>query len=236
MTKSDSIDRCAPGRMATVRRFGTVAVLSVALLVASGSPSGQESDSSRMMSATVVSTYVARGRTLALLVLWRGSPGWHARGGGRMSSSSSGGGRTGSAAIERSSASMTFGGRTLSIELDYRAQRARLLEQDVSLADTNVVLVDSVDGPEGGKIVGLYWVDPTLPTPANDNVRTLDEDPAVVAIRRSAELGAFLQCDVPMPPARRATSQSAGSRDQPPLAALFQKAMTQNCRAAIGPG
>jgi hypothetical protein len=41
---------------------------------------------------------------------------------------------------------MTFGGRTLTIDFDYTARVARLLEQEISLADTNVVLVDEGDG------------------------------------------------------------------------------------------
>ena len=95
--------------------------------------------------------------------------------------------------------SMTFGGRTFSIDFNYTARIARLLEQEISLADTNVVLVDDVDGPSGAYIVGRLRVDPKLPEADRSGVRTIEDDPAITAIRRSPEAGTFLQCDVPLP-------------------------------------
>src|SRR5215203_1802292 len=126
-----------------------IAVALVTLIIIPGDARAQTTSSSRPVSATVISTYVARGGELTLLVLWRGSPGWYSGGGGN---SSSGGGGGSAGGREVGSFSMTFGRRTLAIDFDYTARIARLLEQEVSLADTNVVLVDEVDGPSGARI------------------------------------------------------------------------------------
>jgi hypothetical protein len=58
-------------------RLGALRLLLVfvVLLVAPVHAHGQTQSSSRPLSATVVSTYVARNGELTLLVLWRGSPG-----------------------------------------------------------------------------------------------------------------------------------------------------------------
>ena len=58
-------------------------VLLAVLLIASSASaaSAQTSGGSRPMSATVITTWVAHDGELALLVLWRGSPGWYSRGG-----------------------------------------------------------------------------------------------------------------------------------------------------------
>ena len=93
---------------------------------------------------------------------------------------------------------MTFGSHTLSIDFDYTARVARLLEQEISLATTNVVLVDDVDSTTGPRIVGLLWVEPKLPKTDSARGPNLDDDPAIVAIRRAPQAGAFLQCDIPL--------------------------------------
>src|SRR5262245_3647236 len=94
---------------------------------------GQTTNASRPLSATVVSTFVTHNGELALLVLWRGSPGWFSGGGGN---SSSGGGSI-SAGQEVGSFSMTYAGKTFAVELNYTTRVARVLEQDISMADAN---------------------------------------------------------------------------------------------------
>lgn len=214
------------------RRWMVTTALVLGLVATPVVTLGQTSSSSRPLSSTVISTYVARDGTLALLVLWRGSPGWYSRGGGHSSS----GGGGGSPGGQIGSVSLTYGGKTLSIDFDYTARQARLLGRQISLAETNVVLVDGVDAPSGAQIVGYRWVDPTLPEVANDGQRTLADDPAVAAIRRAPELGAFLQCDVPLPEAAGVDPSGVDPTAVARLTEYMQNLMTQNCRAALGPG
>jgi hypothetical protein len=192
---------------------------------------GQTSSSSRPLSATVIGTFVARDGQLALLVLWRGSPGWYS--GGSCNSSSAGGGA--SAGREVGSFSLTYGGRSFSIDFNYTARLARLLEQEISLADTNVVLVDDVDRPSGAHIVGRLRVDPKLPEPDSSGLRTIEDDPAITAIRRSPEAGAFLQCDVPLPMPTGVDAAAVDPTVRARLSEYLQGVLTQICRAAIGP-
>src|SRR5688572_15207535 len=98
------------------RCWKVAVTFAVMLIIIPQNARGQTSSSSRPVSATVISTYVARGGELTLLVLWRGSPGWYSGGGGN---SSSGGGGGSAGGREVGSFSMTFGGRTLSIDFDY---------------------------------------------------------------------------------------------------------------------
>jgi hypothetical protein len=191
---------------------------------------GQTSSSSRPLSATVIGTYVARDGELALLVLWRGSPGWYSRG----NSNSSSGGGGGPAGREVGSFSLTYGGRTLSIDFNYTARLARLLEQEISLADTNVVLVDEVDGPSGAHIVGRLWVDPKLPETDRSGLRTIEDDPAITAIRRAPEAGTFLQCDVPLPMPTGVDVATVDPAVRARLSEYMQGVLIQICRAAIG--
>jgi hypothetical protein len=206
-------------------------VLVVMLIIIPGNARAQTSSSSRPLSATVIGTYVARDGELVLLVLWRGSPGWPSRGG----SNSSGGGGGGSAGREVGSFWMTYGDRTFSIDVDYTARSARLLEQEISLADTNVVLVDDVDGPSGAHIVGRLWVDPKLPKMDSSSPRTIDNDPATTAIRRAPEAGAFLQCDVPLPMPTGVDTPAVDPTVRARMSEYVQGVLTQICRAAIGP-
>lgn len=218
-------------RDASVHRgWRNVAIAAAALLIA-GPARAQTSSASRPLSATVISTYVARDGELTLLVLWRGSPGWYSRGEGH-SSSSGGGGQPGH---EVGSVSLTYGGRTLSIDFDYSAGRARLLDQEILLADTNVVLVDDVDAPSGAQIVGRRRVVPTLPQGSSPALRTIDDDPAVTAIRRAPEVGAFLQCDVPVPVPTSASLTGADPVLRERLREYLQDVLTQVCRAATNP-
>lgn len=203
----------------------------VMLIIIPWNARGQTSSSSRPLSATVISTYVARDGQLTLLVLWRGTPGWYSRGSGN---SSSGGGGA-SAGREVGSFSLTYGGRTFSIEFNYTARLARILEQEISLADTNLVLVDDVDGPSGAHIIGRLWVDPKLPEADSSGRRTIDDDPAITAIRRAPEAGAFLQCDVPLPMPTGVDVAAVDPTVRARLSEYVQGVLTQICRAAIGP-
>jgi hypothetical protein len=202
-------------------------LLAALLLAASASVvSAQTSGSSRPMSATVIASYVTTDGELTLLVLWRGIPGWYSRGSGGRSGS--GGGNR-----EVFSSSDTYGGKTLSVEVNYTSRTARVLGQTISLDEANVLLVDDVDAASGGRIVGRDRVAMALPGLVAG--ATLADDPFVVAIRRSASAGAFLQCDVPLPlPDTLATPQiDAATRAR--IAEYVQGAMTQTCRAAMAP-
>jgi len=209
----------------------TVAI-SAAILLAAGTVRAQTSSASRPLSATVISTFVARNGELAFLVLWRGSPGWYSRG----NSNSSGGGGGGRPGQEVGSFSLTYGGRTFSIDLNYSDGLARVLDQEISLADTNVVLVDDVDGPSGGRIVDRRRVDPTLPPVSSPGQRTIDNDPVVAAIRRAPEIWAFLQCDVPVPVPTGAGPTGADPAVRDRLRDYVQGVLTEVCRAATSPG
>ena len=194
----------------------------------------QTSSSSRPVSASVISTYVARDGELTLLVLWRGSPGWYSRGGGSSSRSGGSGGAAGGR--EFGSFSMTFGGRTLSIDFDYTAHVARLLGQEISLADTNVVLVDDVDGPTGARISSLLWVDPKLPnTDDTTGARNMNDDPAIVAMRRAPQAGAFLQCDIPLTMPNGVDAPEVDPVIRARLTEYMQGLLTEICRAAVRP-
>ena len=189
----------------------------------------QTSSSSRPLSSTVIGTYVVRGGELTLLVLWRGSPGWYSRGGGGNGSSGGGGS---SAGREFGSVSLTYGGRTFSIDFDYTARMAKLLDQDISLAATNVVLVDEVDSPSGAHIVSRQWVDPALPAVANSDLRTMGDDPAITAIRRAPALAEFLRCDVPLPVPTDLDSALLDPTVRARLTDYMQGMLTLICRQA----
>src|SRR5580765_5845648 len=145
------------------RRAGSLSLVFslIAILIAVPSLHGETSSSSRPLSATVIGSYVIRNGELTLIVLWRGSPGWFSRGG--SGGGSSGGGGNSSAGREIGSLWFTQGGKSFSIDFDYTAGIARLLEQAITLSETNVVLVDDVESASGARIVGRHWVDPKLP-------------------------------------------------------------------------
>ena len=219
-------------RVERPHRCWNIAVAVVAMLIIGPcNARAQTSSSSRPLSATVISTYVVRDGELALLVLWRGSPGWYSR----ESSNRSSGGGGGSAGREVGSFSLTYGGRTLSIDFNYTARLAKLLEQEIPLADTNVVLVDDVDGPSGAHIVGRFFVDPKLPGTNSSGLRTIEDDPAITATRRAREAVAFLQCDVPLPMPTDGDAAAVDPTIRARLHEYVQGVLTQTCRAAIGP-
>ena len=160
---------------------------------------GGSSSTSRPLSSTVFASWSlqwsnADGSTMVLLVLWRGSPGWFARG-------ASGGGAGGGAASSAAGGSggnysyqwLSQGGLTVSIEFDRERKIVKLLDREVDLTRSNVVLVDRVDASDGPTIAGTRWVEP-----ASDGAPAADEIEAT--IKRSPELFDYLQCHIPPPP------------------------------------
>ena len=128
-------------------------------------------------SPTVLSTLVSRDGQLVLLVLWRGSPGWLARGGGRASSQGGGSGN-------QTWVQLTRGDLTLSVDVDHASGVAHVLKHTISVKNKNVVRVDAVDTTP---VVQTARVDPAVS----------DGPDAVFAIlRREPSLLAFLQCDL----------------------------------------
>jgi hypothetical protein len=152
---------------------------------------GGGSSTSRIVSPSVVASWMshdnyADGSVSTLLVLWRGSVGWFSKG---TPGSGSGGGfgstGSGSWAYEY----LTQGGRTFTMSFDYDKRIVKILNEEISLAASNVVLVDFVDSANGPVIVGSRWVDP----PARDE--TPPSDAIAAIIKRSIELFEYLRCD-----------------------------------------
>jgi hypothetical protein len=151
---------------------------------------------SRVASPTVVASWVSHGNyadgsTTTLLVLWRGTPGWFSKGGsggasGGGSGGSAGAGRGGSYAYEY----VSQGGLTFMMEFDYDKRIVKMLNQEISLEEANVVLVDFVDSTTGPTIVGHRWVDPAPPGPPSA------ADPIAAVIKRTPELFDYLRCDL----------------------------------------
>ena len=132
------------------------------------------------MLATWIAKRDDRGRPqLDLMVLWRGAPGWFARRptGERISGAGSG---TFSIALIR-------GDLQLQLSFDIKKRIASVGGTDVPLDKNNVILVDNVDVPNGGKILGRYQVAPAM----NDPTRI---DPI---LRSSPALIEYLRCDAP---------------------------------------
>jgi hypothetical protein len=142
---------------------------------------GQQPGPVRVLSAaassTVLSTLVSREGQLVLLVLWRGSPGWLARGGGRASSQ--GGGDRSQTWVQ-----LTRGELTLSVDVDHASGVARILKQTVSVKDQNVVLVDAVDTTP---VVRTAHVDPAV---------SEEPDAVFAVLKREPALLVFLQCEL----------------------------------------
>jgi hypothetical protein len=148
---------------------------------------GGGTSTARVVSPVVVASWrshenYADGSSTTLLVLWRGTPGWFVSG---SQGSGSGGGS--------SYQYFTYGGRTFALEFDDDKKVVKIVNQQISLKDANVVLVDFVDGTAGPTIVGYRWVEPGPPAPPL--VPGAFEDPIAGIIRRSPELYEYLRCD-----------------------------------------
>src|SRR5262245_7372319 len=117
-----------------------MAALIVASLAAFALTAGvsASSSSTRVVSPTVAASYLAEGDESIVLILWGGSPGWFSRSGG------SGGSGGGSSGVEWLTA--RFGDLSFGAELNLRAGTGKVQNFDIILRDTNVVLLDQVDG------------------------------------------------------------------------------------------
>jgi hypothetical protein len=154
---------------------------------------------SKMASPAVVASWrthenYADGSSTTLLVLWRGTPGWFVARGGASSGAGSSGGGSFSSSSSYAYEYITYGGRTCTMEFDDNRKIVKLLNQEISLKDTNVVLVDFVDSPERTAIVGYRWVEPEPPAPPLVNGAIAD--PIAGVIMRSPELYEYLRCDL----------------------------------------
>ena len=77
---------------------------------------------------------------------------------------------------------------SFSLEFNWTTAIVKLLDREISLRETNLILVDNVDTPSGPTIVDQGWID--VPIELDDQV-----DSIRALISRSPELYAYLQCD-----------------------------------------
>jgi hypothetical protein len=158
-----------------------------------GAVGGGGSSTSRVVSPAVMASWVlhqnyADGRTTTLLVLWRGTPGWFSTGNGQGGGGSSGAGGSGGS---YGYVYLSQGGHTFTMEFDYDRSIVKMLDEEISLIASNVVLVDFVDSATGPTIVGSRWVDPATEPAAGD--------PIAAIIKRTPDLFDYLRCDVNVP-------------------------------------
>ena len=165
---------------------------------------GGGSSTSRFVSPAVVASWMshesyADGSATTLLVLWRGTPGWFAKGGRGGASGGAGGwsGGTAGGGGPYNYQSFSEGGLTFKMEFDFDKKIVKILNQEISLKATNVVLVDHVDSTTGPAIVDYRWIDPGPPAPPI--VPGGVADPIAGIISRSPELFEYLQCDLTLP-------------------------------------
>ena len=190
---ADRLSECRT-RLAAVA-FAVVAASAISFAQIRG---GGGSSTSKIVSPTVVASWRAHenyadGSTTTLLVLWRGEPGWFTAGGRGSGGGGGGGGSSSSYAYEY----MTYGGRTFVMQFDDDKKIVKMVNQEISLKDTNVVLVDFVDSAAGATIVGYRWVEPGPPAPPL--VVGGAADPIAGVIIRSSELYEYLRCDLKVP-------------------------------------
>jgi len=155
-------------------------------------PGPSQGMSDRILSPAVVGGMFTHreasgSESLDLLVLWRGSPGWHLRG------TDHGGSAGGMGMSGRRGMTIRYGTLSLYAAFEPATRHCQIEDKDVPLGDDNVVLVDDVDGASGLRVVKTMRIDPALPEPGRMEL----------AIRRSPELVAFLRCDVKLPDARQ---------------------------------
>jgi hypothetical protein len=150
------------------------------------------STSTQVISPVCLMSWIVRtapgGRTIDLLVLWRGSAGWFLRGTTPSRSSGSASGGTLQVAA-------TYGGIDVTVDLVESTRVARIGGRDVRLGDANVIFVDDTDSAAGPRVVGTTRIDPALPDGPG-------VPPVVEVLRRSPDVVSFLRCDVRMPGGR----------------------------------
>jgi len=161
-----------------------------------GAASGATQMSDRVVSPSTVAIYFGHfdddgSRNVDLLVLWRGTPSWYARGGAHSSSGGGGG------SVARST--VTYSGRTLSVAFNRDTSVATVNDHEVPMTDANVLLLDGADADAGPTVAGTRRVE--------SRIEGREEEPMSTLIRRSPELYAFIGCDVPPPDNPAAPSQ-----------------------------
>ncbi len=167
---------------------------------------------SSIVSSTVVATFCGHaadsGQILDLLILWRGRPGWFQR---REGGRSGGGGsrQLGAGTKGHVSQSSFYGHVTISFDADFDANIVTVGNVSVPLKGVNTLLVDQIDDVNTRRVSATRWNEPRLP---------LSGDMNLTLVRRSRELLAYLQCQIPMP----APSMTA-SMPQPPVMTVCEK-------------
>jgi hypothetical protein len=143
-------------------------------------PAQSSGGGNTMISPTVFASWITQSvgkdsEQLRLLVLWRGAPGWYFVPGGRIGGSSTASGTH--STIEYGSVRLT---------LDYGAGDAVTINgRDVHLGTDNVVYVDEVDAPAGGRVLRTS----RIPSPMPGSAAQIG-----LAIRDVPDLVTYLQC------------------------------------------
>jgi hypothetical protein len=184
------------------RRLVSLIVVTATVVLAAPAHSqirgGPTFSTDRVVSPTVVASFISHTEYsvghFTLLVLWRGSLGWSARGARSGGGSGGGGGLGESRAFQQ----FYYGDLAFELQFDWRAATVKLLDREVSLRDTNLILVDNVDAPAGPTLVDARWLDVPVDVPIQPGDRV---DPIRIFINRSPELFAYLQCDKALPDA-----------------------------------
>jgi hypothetical protein len=137
-----------------------------------------------------MASYTGADETLDLLVLWRGTPGWFAKGG---RSGSSGGGRSGGAQQHR----FYEGAYEFEVTLDRTTGKAHVLDRDIDVATANAVFVDEVDASRGPRIAKtMLLTNRTLDT-------TLRGPNQIVALMgKIPEVREYVGCETRLPDER----------------------------------
>lgn len=130
-----------------------------------------------LLSPSVEATWVVRESRLALLILWRGQPGWFQR---QPSGFVDNG-------IEQV---LVRGVIKLSQKYDGREGVVHIQGARTELGRDNVVFVDEVDSTGGARVIGHMHIDPAMPGSAAQIGPMLARAPPVMA---------FLRCDVLRP-------------------------------------
>lgn len=169
-----------------------IEALALVVLAAVAAHAQTSAGSNRVISPTVVAYSQQHDsgdgtNSLDLLVLWRGTPGWFMRG------DASAGGDSGRGGFGHwtMTHTMSYGDIRLTIRLQSTSKEFEpattvlsILDREVPLRNTNVVLIDGADSGTP-TIVGTQHVDPTFAGP----------DAIAAIIKRSRDLFQFLQCD-----------------------------------------
>jgi hypothetical protein len=190
------MSRCIASGLAILSMTGLLAAASAQLPTGKRVPppgATATSSGTRVISPVALVTWVASYandgmQLLDLIVLWRGSPGWFARGSG---SGTSGGG---SAASFHST--IRYGGLNLQLEFEPKARVALIQGARIQLQDDNVIFVDDVDGTGGPTVIGTLRVDRELPL-ADSGYPRIE-----TVLGRSPEIVSFLRCDARLPDER----------------------------------